>query len=366
MQNFNNKKILLAPLDWGLGHTTRCISIIKLLLDKGNSVTVACNNRQKAILFKEFSEIDFLFLEGYNVSYSNHKFFLPFKLIGQLPKINNRIYQEHKWLDKIIKERNFEVVISDNRYGFYSKLVPSIFITHQLTIKAPFEWLEYLLQKINYSYINRFTQCWVPDYAGIKNIAGLLSHPKKLPAIPVHYIGPLARFKRNVQPLKDFKYAYCIILSGPEPQRTILENIIISQIHLISSNCLLIRGIPDDESDIIKNDSPFVTILNHLKGTDLHDAILNSEYIITRSGYTSVMELMSLQKKTILIPTPGQTEQEYIGEKLMNQKWALCIKQNDFNLGDDTKDALNFDYQLPSFDDNNLELVVTNFLQSIQ
>ncbi len=366
MQNFNNKKILLAPLDWGLGHTTRCISILKLLIDNGNSVTVACNNRQKAILIQEFTEIDFLYLEGYNVSYSNDKFLLPFKLIGQLPKINKRIYQEHKWLNKIIKEHKFEVVISDNRYGLYTQLIPSIFITHQLTIKAPFYWLEYLLQKINYSYINRFSQCWVPDYAENQNIAGLLSHPNKLPSIPVHYIGPLSRFKSKVYTSKSYQYTYCFILSGPEPQRTIFEQIITSQIHLISSKCLLVRGIPENKITPINLDSHFVTCFNHLKGNELEEAILNSEYIITRSGYTSAMELMSLQKKTILIPTPGQTEQEYIGEKLMAQKWALCVQQKDFNIGEAVKDALNFDYQLPNLAENNLEVFISNFLKSLQ
>ena len=365
MQNFNNKKILLAPLDWGLGHTTRCISIIKQLLDKGNSVTVACNDRQKAILIQEFSEIDFLYLEGYNVSYSNNKFYLPFKLIAQLPKINYRIFQEHRWLQRILKEQKIDVVISDNRYGLYSKLAPTVFITHQLTIKAPFVWLENLLQRINYSFINRFSQCWVPDYVGSPNMAGLLSHPQTLPLIPIYYIGPLARFQGRTQPINNYQYTYCIILSGPEPQRTILENKIVKQLQLISSNCLLARGIPDDDLNKIKIDSSFVTIKNHLNGKELEEAIINSEYIITRSGYTSVMELMNLQKKTILIPTPGQTEQEYIGQKLMNQKWALCINQNEFELTDAINEASSFNYQLPSLSDSPLDIFITNFLQSL-
>ena len=255
MQNFNNKKILLAPLDWGLGHTTRCILVIKKLIDKGNSVTVACNYRQKAILFQEFPKIEFLYLEGYNVSYSNNKFFLPLKLIGQLPKINYRIYQENKWLQKTVKKHDFDIVISDNRFGLYSKLVPTVFVTHQLTIKAPFSWLEYLLQRINYSYINRFNQCWVPDYEGSRNMAGLLSHPQKLPSIPIHYIGPLARFKSPIHSSDIYTYKYCFILSGPEPQRTILEHLILSQIHFITTNCLLVRGIPDNDKDEVKIDS---------------------------------------------------------------------------------------------------------------
>ena len=361
MQNFNNKKILIAPLDWGLGHTTRCVTIVKLLLDKGFFVIVACNFKQKSILEKEFKNIEFLDLEGYNITYSRSPKLFPLKLIAQLPKIVYSIISEHRWLQKTIEKHKIDLVISDNRYGLYTSKVPCIFMTHQLTIKAPFGWLENLLQRINYSYINRFTQCWVPDYEGNKNIAGLLSHPKKMPAIPVLYIGPLARFNKEDNP--TIRYHYCIILSGPEPQRTILEDIIVNQMLGIQWNFLLVRGKID--ASPIETSLPNVTIKNHLTGLELQEAINASGFVITRSGYTSVMELLALQKKSILIPTPGQTEQEYLGKQLMHHHWAYCVNQKDFDLVDSIEIAKDFAYHLPSFDSSSLSSFLEDFFKSI-
>lgn len=361
MQNFNNKRILIAPLDWGLGHTTRCVTIVKLLQDNGFFIIVACNPTQKSILEKEFKNIEFLNLKGYNITYSRSPKLFPLKLIAQLPKIVSSIFSEHKWLQKTVEKHKIDLVISDNRYGFYTSIAPCVFMTHQLTIKAPLAWLENLLQRINYSYINRFTQCWVPDYGGDKNIAGLLSHPKKMPTIPVHYIGPLARFKKDDNAV--IRHHYCIILSGPEPQRTILEDIILKQLPALKWDFLLVRG--KLNAAPIEISLPNVIIKNHLTGLELQAAINSSAFVITRSGYTSVMELLTLQKKSILIPTPGQTEQEYLGNQLMHHHWAYCVDQKDFDLIDCIEVAKDFAYHLPSFESSSLSNFLETFLESI-
>jgi uncharacterized protein (TIGR00661 family) len=311
------------------------------------------------LLQQEFNNIEFLPLDGYNITYSKNQKLFPLKLLFQLPKILLSIQREHRWLQKTIEKHQIDLVISDNRYGLYTSKVPSVFITHQLTIKAPFTWLEILLQKINYRHINRFAQCWVPDFEGEKNIAGVLSHPIRLPSIPVHYFGPLARFVKDNNSL--LRYQFCIILSGPEPQRTILEDTILQQFATISSKCLLVRGKLNAVPINVTN--PNVTVENHLKGTDLQAAIQASEFVITRSGYTSVMELLSLQKKCILIPTPGQTEQEYLAKQFMKQKWAWCIDQKDFNLNDSLKQASNFNYCLPDISADLLGDVIKKFLK---
>lgn len=358
MQNINRKKVLISPLDWGLGHTTRCISIVRKLIDTEVSVIVACNPEQKLLLQQEFNNIEYLPLDGYNIAYTKNKMLLPIKLLFQLPKIFLSIQREHGWLQKTVEKHQIDLVISDNRYGLYSRKIPCVFITHQLTIKAPFTCLEILLQKINYRHINRFAQCWIPDFEGEKNIAGLLSNPKKLPSIPVHYIGPLARFEKNNN--APIRYQFCIILSGPEPQRTILEDTILQQLATISTKCLFVRGKLNAAPITVTNSN--VIIENHLKGTDLQAAIQASEFVITRSGYTSVMELLSLQKKCILIPTPGQTEQEYLAKQLMKQKWAWCIDQKDFNLIDSLEQASNFNYCLPDISTDLLGDVIKKFL----
>lgn len=343
---FNKPTVLVAPLDWGLGHATRCIVLIKSLKSCGYKVIIGSSGPQKTLLQNEFPEIDILDLKGYQVTYARIKWLLPVKLLFQLPRIYKTIRYEYRWLDSIIDQYEIDLVISDNRFGLHSTKVPCIFITHQLVIKTPFSWLEFLLQKVNYSQINQFNRCWVPDAEGEVNLAGKLSHPKNFPSIPVYYMGLLSRFdgdsKKSVK-----QYDFCIVLSGPEPQRTILEEKIINEPFLADKKVLLVRGKPNKDHPLkIKTN---VVVKNHLSGAELQEVFLKSEYIISRTGYTTVMELLSLQIKSILIPTPGQTEQEYLAKRLLKFGWGLTIKQKDFNMTTAIKTAEKFCYQTTNF-----------------
>ena len=342
MTKFNISTILIAPLDWGLGHATRCIPIIKTLKNAGFNVIVAVCEKQKILLQQEFTNLKYIDLFGYDIQYSTKKWFFPFKIFFQVPKILRKINQENRWLDLIIEKEGINVVISDNRYGLHSTKVPCVFITHQLTIKAPFIWLENILQKINYRLINRFAACWIPDIESKNNIAGILSRPKKKPAIPSHYIGVLSRFENSA--IIEQQFDVCILLSGPEPQRTVLENIFLKQLSLITNKKILfVRGLPQT---IEKITAESVIIENHLSGNNLLQSILSSNIIIARSGYTTVMELLSLQKKSILIPTPGQTEQEYLADHLHHQKMCLAYNQDEVDIAKAIEEANNFDYKL--------------------
>jgi UDP:flavonoid glycosyltransferase YjiC (YdhE family) len=343
LTNFNIQKILIAPLDWGLGHATRCIPIIRALTANGYEVVAAAEGAQAHLLQTEFPSIQILPLPGYHVRYSRSKWALPFTLLGQLPRLRRIIKEEHRWLDTAIDEHHIDLVISDNRYGLYSEKVPCIFITHQLTIKAPFAWLEKILQRINYSYIDKYNSCWVPDVAGEPDAAGVLSHPAKLPQTKVHYIGLLSRFQLG---RGEKKYDYCVLLSGPEPQRTLLENILLKGLSTVNGNILLVRGKPGSKD--IPDAASHIEIKNHLPGSELAQVLLQSEYIISRSGYTTVMELLSLQKKSILIPTPGQTEQEYLAKKLQTAGICMSLDQYELNCATDLLKAKTFSYQIPS------------------
>jgi UDP:flavonoid glycosyltransferase YjiC (YdhE family) len=194
---FNIQKVLIAPLDWGLGHATRCIPIIKALVNNGYTVSIAAEGAQANLLQNEFPNLVILPLKGYRVRYSKSKWALPFRLLWQVPKLLQIIRYERNWLANTIKEHNIDLVISDNRYGLSSKTIPCIFITHQLTIKMPFAWLEKQVQQINYRYINRFTRCWVPDVLGGVTAAGKLSHPASLPNTKIQYTGLLSRFQKR-------------------------------------------------------------------------------------------------------------------------------------------------------------------------
>ena len=358
---FNIQTILISPLDWGLGHTTRCIPIVKALLLLNYNVYISCNNDQKKLLQAEVENVTFLLLDGYNIKYSLNKKLFALSILKQLPKIIKVIKFEHWWLQKTIKKYNIDVVISDNRYGLHTTKVPCVFITHQLLIKAPFVLIEKYLQKINYHFINKYTQCWVPDFEFSQNIAGALSHPKKMPSIPVKYIGPLTRFeKKNTL---EKKYDYCFVLSGPEPQRSILEAIILNDINTIFGKILLVRGFPNGQEHLLSTDA--LVIKNHLNTSELGEAMQQSDYIITRSGYTTIMELLWLEKKSIVIPTPGQTEQEYLAEKLMQQGWCYSVSQSQFKLATAINNARQFTYQLPTTAASNLNTCIANLMQNI-
>lgn len=355
------KTILIAPLDWGLGHATRCIPIIRSLQQAKCNVIVAVNNKQKSLLQREFTDILFIDLFGYNIHYTKNKSTLPFALIGQMFKIFNCINREKKWLENIITELKIDVVISDNRFGLFTKKIPCVFITHQLQIEASYNWLKKVIQKINYKYINCFTTCWVPDFEGENNIAGILSHPNTMPSIPIQYIGVLSRFNEPKNQT-TFIYDCCFLLSGPEPQRTLLEQKIIQQQNTIKHlKCCLIRGLPETSTTLSSSNN--LIIKNHLPEKELEQIILQSEFVIARSGYTTVMELISLQKKSILIATPGQTEQEYLAKKLMKQNWCYAVKQNNFFIEEIYLKAKQFNYQLPKIVDTNL--AIENLLESL-
>ena len=350
--NFNIRKVLVAPLDWGLGHATRDISIIRALLSNGYEVVIGAEGTQAALLQTEFPSLTILPLVGYHVRYSKNKWGFFFTLLKQVPYLLRIITKEKRWLEKVIADHRIDLVISDNRFGLHNKNIPCIFITHQLTVKAPFAWMEKMLQRINYRHINQFTCCWVPDVAGDENVAGILSHPLKLPKTKIQYLGLLSRF--HLQP-EEKKYDYCILLSGPEPQRSLLEEKIMAGIASVNGKILLVRGKPGS-NEVLKVPEN-VEVKNHLPTTELQTALLQSEYIVCRSGYTSIMELLSLQKKMLLIPTPEQTEQEYLATRLYNSNYCFSITQDEFDCVKHFALIKDFEYRLlslPVFNENDI------------
>jgi uncharacterized protein (TIGR00661 family) len=320
------KKVLVAPLDWGLGHATRCVPIVTALLAEGFQVFIGAEKAGAALLQKEFPTIIIIPLLGYNISYSKSKAFFLWKMAAQLPKIIKAIKKEKIWLKKIIDAYKIDIVISDNRFGLCNKNAHCIFITHQLQIKTGNSFIENIAQKINYKYINRFNECWVIDEEGNDNLAGDLSHPQKMPNTTVKYIGALSRFKKYEV---EKKYDLLAILSGPEPQRTIFENTLLIKMKELKLDIVVVRGLPTEKNILEVGD---LKIYNHLPASDLNELILASKTIIARSGYTTVMDIAALQQKAIFIPTPGQTEQEYLAAYLSEKKYCLAETQDRFDL----------------------------------
>jgi UDP-N-acetylglucosamine transferase subunit ALG13 len=373
-KNLRKLRILVAPLDWGLGHATRCIPIIYELLSQDCDVWLAAEGAQEALLKQEFPKLSFLSLKGYRVRYSRSATSMLWNMLNQSRKILRAIKQENSWLKKKAIELDFDAVISDNRYGLYHTTIPCVFITHQLNIKSPLgKWTERLLQKRNYKYINRFTECWVPDAPGENNLAGDLSHPLKKPTVPLHYIGTLTRLKAPGEissspsefvPPRQEAGGLLVILSGPEPQRTILENKILKDIAHYDGNATIVRGLPGTFNLIPSTDT--LKFYNHLPAEELNNEMNRAEYIISRSGYSTIMDIIKLQKKSILIPTPGQTEQKYLAKYLQEKKIALGISQNSFSLSSALQSARSFSYTTAGVEkENHLQQTVSQFIRSL-
>lgn len=363
-KNFNsigkNTRILIAPLDWGLGHATRCIPIIKELIRLNATVFIVADKKNLILLKEEFPSSVFLRYKGYEIQYSHHKiFFLP-KLFLQIPRIILRIFYEKKWLKNAIQKYSIDGVISDNRFGMYNKKIPCIYITHQLHIETGKKFSDKLAQKIHYFFIKKYTQCWVPDFK-INGLAGRLSHPQKnLPNVV--YIGALSRFQKIAD--SEICFDLFISISGPEPQRTIFENDILIQLKNFSEKAIFVRGLPSEATKIENFNQ--VQILNHLPSQQLNLLIEQSKIVISRSGYTSIMDLAALKKKAILVPTPGQSEQEYLAGYLLAKKYFFAVEQDQFHLENVLKKAAQFDFQPVDFCGEEYKKTIHEFVLSLK
>ncbi len=320
----NPKHILVAPLDWGLGHATRCIPVIRLLINKGCRVSVASSGQALIVLKEEFPELEFHNLPPYNARYSQR---LPFmiQVLIQMPKFLWTIAREQRALRAIALKNSIDIIISDNRYGCRLNHVPSIFIGHQLNIIMPtwLKWFEPMTNFFNHRWILRFDRNWIPDDV-TRSLAGELSRPSLANSV---HIGIMSRFAREKAVRARFDLA--VVLSGPEPQRTVLEKLVLGQLVHLNLKAIVVRGLPQQT---LKISNPNIEILNYLKGIELQRVVNEAEIVLCRPGYSSMMDLAVLGKKAILIPTPGQTEQEYLGRKLMSEGIAFCQLQNEFDL----------------------------------
>jgi UDP:flavonoid glycosyltransferase YjiC (YdhE family) len=353
---------LVSPLDWGLGHTTRCIPLIAELLSQGCDVVIACNSTQKAILQPEFPQIDFAELEGYNIRYGKNRLATFGQLLFQAPKILTKIKQENQWFRLFLTQKRVDAVISDNRFGLYASAIPTVFITHQLQVKTGLGAIaDKIVLRWNYRKIQRFTTCWVPDTADAPSLAGELSHPSLMPGIPVQYIGGLSRLGACVTQEEDM---LLIILSGPEPLRTVFETILLEQVTAYKGKVVLVRGLPKQAH--LPLTPAHCTVYNHVDAATLRHLVCAARLVISRCGYTTVMDLLKLQKKSILVPTPGQAEQEYLAGHLREQGLAYTVQQKDFSLSKTLQEAAQFPYQIKAINMESYKPVVAAFADMLK
>lgn len=301
------KRILFSPLDWGLGHATRCVPLIRRELALGHEVVLAASGRSAKLLQKTFPQLELHEIPGYDVHYSRNNLFI-LNLLTQIPKLFRAVRKERKWLNELLEKRSFDLVVSDNRYGMFSAKTRCVIITHQVFPITP-KPLKRLTHSLVMRYLRKFDEVWIPDYAGDQNLAGLLCHGS-MPFQP-RFIGPLSRFESEINTdlhTTDSPEILALI-SGPEPQRTILQEILTEQLLSTGKTCWIVSGVPEKEVEFQEGK---LRIFPHLQDRELSAAILKARTIICRSGYSTLMDLHALGKKAILIPTPGQSEQEYL------------------------------------------------------
>lgn len=324
MTKNDKKKILVAPLNWGLGHATRCIPVIKALISQNYEPIIASDGDALALLKKEFPQLRVFELPSYNITYPKKGNNFKMKLLKDSPHLLKTIDKEKKAIKSLVKSEDISGIISDNRFGVRHNDVPSVFITHQLKVLSGSTTC--LSTKLHQIIISKFDECWVPDHKGDKNLSGELGH-SKFDKIKLKYIGPLSRLSKQTT---RKKYDLLVLLSGPEPQRTILEEILWNEIQRYQGKVLFVRGKLKDKQ--IHQTFENIDTFNFFTSEDLEKAINESELILCRSGYTTIMDLAILGKKAFFIPTPGQFEQEYLANKLNDENIIPCCSQEEFQI----------------------------------
>jgi len=372
LKNTNKKSnpvVLVCPLSWGLGHASRCIPVVRKLLQKNCIVHIGGSEEVIAIMKGEFGqEVSYVSFGGMRVRYGKRTFF---NLILQTPKFIFTSIFEHYKLRKVIKLIGANAVISDNRYGLWSKKVFTVFITHQLNIKLPskFSFLQNLLSYVIKKIIRKHNALWIPDNRFEKKFAGELSEDGESFHLQTFYTGLLTRFSGTgfdnliTGGRESGKKIVLCIVSGPEPQRAFFEKSLICQLQQIPYDSVLLRGVPGNNNRVQKGRC---IIYDHTDSHNFSRLISSASLIVCRPGYSSLMDLSAFGSKALLVPTPGQPEQEYLAELHKERRWCYSVNQDDLDLKTDIEVALSYD-GVPELagNDNNLNDAVDHMLKAL-
>lgn len=311
-------KILVAPLNWGLGHASRCVPIVQRMLDEGHEVILGGDGESLTLLRKHFPTLRYTYLTPLQLKYSKGRRQVG-AMLWALPKLIKWSIQDHVLLKALLREEPIDWVISDNRFGLYNKHTETIYITHQLHIMLPkgWRWLEPFVARMHARIYMRYNKVWIPDYEETdKSLAGELSHPQyKITNLKskIEYIGPLSRFASfNRQSSNRQSYDIVAVLSGLEPHRSLLEKEIVTRYVGTEDKVLIVQGLMNHPNVRIKHGN--ITLVPYLSDNELVPVLLGAKHIIARSGYSTIMDFAALDilGKAELLPTPGQPEQEYL------------------------------------------------------
>ncbi|GIV37764.1 MAG: glycosyl transferase [Cyclobacteriaceae bacterium] len=320
-------KVLVAVLNWGLGHATRSIPVIGELLNQNCEVILASDGQALDLLRQEFPGLHAVEFPSYNIRYAATARTLPFVLAARVPQLLRAITAESKYTASLVQQENIRLIISDNRYGVFHPAVHSVWLGHQLHLLMPhgWKWLSRLINQVHRRYLGRFNSYWVPDLPG-----SVLSGEMSRAGFPNRYVGLLSRFNIQVPP-PEKPYQVVAVLSGPEPQRSLLESGLRRQFEQNRLHTLLVRGIGTGSHIVACNG---FDVVDFLPAGQLNAYMLHAGLVVARSGYSTVMDLCRLNRKALLIPTPGQPEQEYLAQKLAGTGCVMVQHQNRLNLAE--------------------------------
>jgi predicted glycosyltransferase len=318
------KRILVAPLNWGLGHAARCIPLIAALEEMGTQVILASDGSALRLLKAEFPHLPAFQLPSYGIRYRTSNMVL--NIARQLPRILWAIRAEQWATRRLVREHGIHGILSDNRYGCFSRRAHSVMLTHQLRLRLSNGLTEWASNRLLQLALAKFDAVWTPDAPGEANLSGELSH-----GVNVHpdtrYTGILSRMRSSA---RDAEYDVAVVLSGPEPQRTILEQRLLEQAMALPQKFIFVQGKTRSRQHYYAADH--IEVVSYLTSADLNDVLVSSEVVVCRSGYSSIMDLAALGKKALLIPTPGQTEQEYLAANFDRQNIFLAQSQEQLDL----------------------------------
>ena len=359
------KTVLVAALNWGIGHATRDIPIIDRLLQKGCKVILASDGAALKVWNRNYPNLESIHLPSWNIKYQKRGSFT-LKMATRAPYILKAIQQEKRKVAKLIQEYQIDGLISDNRFGVYNKSIPSVFMTHQVSLRLNkyLRWAEPALDYANHYFIRKFDAVWIPDYLDSPNLSGELSH-KHFPNNNLQFIGPISRFMDIWDgKFPETEYDVAVVLSGVEPQRTMLEEKLIAQLKpLTNLRVMLVQGKSSLHTNKIIR--PGFFIKSFMDSEELMQTFLKSKYIICRSGYSTILDLAVLKQTALMIPTPGQTEQIYLGEWMSDENLIVCQHQDDINIQQgiqDLEQTSGFDFEI---NDRLLNQAIDDFIAKL-
>jgi uncharacterized protein (TIGR00661 family) len=321
-----SKKVFVSPLHWGLGHASRCVPIIRHLQKNGFEVLAGANNHQKELLECEIPDLSFYEVPELEVRLGISATGTMGQLLKQALRIPLIIREEQSWIKKFVATHQPDLIISDNRYGFYHPDVRSILITHQLNLQGlPFSFSG---RSILYHLFKRFDEIWVPDFENRDiSLAGNLS-ANPYHHLKVKYIGPISRFEQEIHGGK--KSHVLFVISGPEPQRSIFEEMARKVASRLDQKSVIVRG-TGEKARHVKKDN--LEILDLAAGPTLQQLFSDAAIVVCRPGYSTIMDLMAFRVPAIFIPTRGQSEQEYLANYL-NRKMGFMSLPGDVKTTD--------------------------------